>query len=205
MLNRLVVGAALIAAGFGAQAMPVTETLNFTLGGFVDAFSNAPPPIATISGSITVTFDPAVTYENDINDIIVNYLNGGFVSGSALGFSYGSSTHRLRFGGIQNNAETVFGGTNDLLVGFDMTDLANPTLFSCATPGYSCGKFTGNSAWTVSAYAQANSPASIWEASSAQSSVTVGAAVPEPETWALMLVGTTLLAARKRTISPRRG
>ena len=43
-----------------AQAVTITENINFSLSGFVDITGSTPPPITLITGAITVTYDPDV-------------------------------------------------------------------------------------------------------------------------------------------------
>src|ERR1700744_1277984 len=87
-------------ASSSAHATPITETLTFNLTGFVDiSGGSAPAPDPLITGSITVNYDPTLSYDNDTTDLTVNYLTGVTVS-SPLGFTYYDGY--LEFGGIQN-------------------------------------------------------------------------------------------------------
>ena len=140
----------LLAAG-AAGAQVITETLNFTLSGFVDITGSIAPPIPTITGSITINYDPTLTYDNDTTDITVNSLSGISV-GSPLGFTYQGGY--LEFGGIQNDADLVFSNTNDLVVAFNVTNPAAPTFVPCSTPGYTCGNYTGSPLVDAAGYTQ---------------------------------------------------
>jgi PEP-CTERM motif len=137
-------------ASSSAKASTITENLTFTLTGFVDiGTGNAPPPYPTVTGSITLTYDPTLTYDNDTTDIVVNYLTGVTVS-SPLGFTYQNGF--LEFGGTQNDSDLVFSNTNDIVVAFNVTDPSNPTFIPCSTPGYTCGSYTGSSAVDAAGY-----------------------------------------------------
>lgn len=62
-MRGLAMGAfiAALAASGTANAALVTETYDFTLGGFEDSGAAVAPPITTISGSFSLTFDPDVS------------------------------------------------------------------------------------------------------------------------------------------------
>jgi len=134
-----------------ASASVITENLSFNLTGFVDvtAGSNIPPPITNITGAITVTYDPTLSYDNDTSDIVVHSLSGITV-GSALGFTYQNGY--LEFGGIQNDADLVYSNTNDLVVAFYVANPSDPTFIPCSTPGYTCGQYTGSSLVDAAGY-----------------------------------------------------
>ena len=176
-----------LCAGQG-YASTITHNINFSLSGFLDISGNAPPPIPLITGSITVTYDPNLTYNSDTSDIIVNFLTGISVD-SPLGFSYANG--RLEFGGTQNNSNFVGSFTNDLVVSFDVTDPTQPKFVPCSTPGFTCGKYTGSSLVEAAGYTRSNS-ATGWFYGAPQSVVSpdpIPASVPEPATLALIGLG----------------
>ncbi len=191
---------ALALIGFAAgplAAAPISENLNFSLSGFVDITGTTPPPIPLITGSITVTYDPTLTYDNDTTDIVVHSLTGITV-GSALGFTYQGGF--LEFGGIQNDADLVFSKTNDLVVAFNVTNPTAPTFVPCSTPGYTCGKYTGSSLVDAAGYTRANS-ATGWFYGAPQSVVSpnrIVPGVPEPTTCALIGAGLGAIGIVKR-------
>jgi hypothetical protein len=86
------------------QATPITGTYGFSYSGF-----NAGAPVDPVVGSITVTFDPAGgDIQEQTSGISLNSLN--IPLGSAIGFSYVTSSDALIFGGISGTVETVNGG-----------------------------------------------------------------------------------------------
>jgi hypothetical protein len=174
-----------------ARAGDITENLTFNLTGFVDiSGSNIPPPITTITGSITVTYDPSLTYDNDTTDIVVHSLTGITV-GSPLGFTYQGGY--FEFGGVQNDANSVFTNTNDLVVAFNVSDPADPTFIPCSTPGYTCGIYTGSNLVDAAGYTQAAyDTAWFYGAKSTVSPTLPPSTVPEPSS--LALFGVAVLA-----------
>ncbi len=145
-----------------------------------------------INGSITLHYDPALSYDNDTTDITVNYLTGVTVD-SPLGFTYGSGF--LEFGGTANDSDIVGSFTNDLVVAFNVTDPANPTFIPCSTPGYTCGVYTGSSAVEAAGYTVADSSTGWFYGAKAS---TVTTSVPEPAPIVMLGLGLGVLAFWRR-------
>jgi hypothetical protein len=182
----------LVALGLGgmltsssAFATPITETLTFNLTGFIDVIGNTAPPDTDITGSITVTYDPTLSYASDTTDIVVNYLTGVTID-SPLGFTYQNGY--LEFGGTQDGSNYVNSYTNDLVVSFNVMNPADPFFPPCSTPGYTCGNYTGSDLVDAAGYTIASS-GDAWFYG-AQSTVTTGPPAPTPEPSSLILFGT---------------
>ena len=175
-----------------SQAAVITENLGFSLGSFLDANGATPPPLTTLSGSVSVTFDPTVGYNNDTADIVVHTLSYPGV-GSTVGFSWSTGFHVLSVGGIQNGAGDIGSGSNDFVIQFNLADLNAPRLSLCSDPGFTCGSLQGNSSYTSSGYTVASDANGFWLAlaGNAQS-------VPEPSGVALLAAGLGALAWRGR-------
>ncbi len=203
-LLALSLGACLLLPA-SAGASVISENLTFNLTGFVDiGGTNTAPPISDITGSITVTYDPTLSYDNDTTDIVVHSLTGITV-GSTLGFTYGSG--ELEFGGIQNDADFVVENTNDLVVAFNVTNPSAPTFIPCSTPGYTCGNYTGSDLVDAAGYTQVGYETGWFYG--VQSTVTPtlpASGAPEPSTAALLFVGVfgIAAAARQRIVRTKR-
>jgi hypothetical protein len=179
----------------------VTETYDFSLSNFVDIFGNSPAPFPTVTGSFTVTFDPLVSVSNQTTGFTFN-TTPGLPSDSPIGFTvFGASSPTgdatIAVGGIEAGANEVVQDTNDPIVFFNIPNASDPadaSLVICSQPGFSCGDFTGNVTVFASGYALAGTDSVFFATDEA---VTSG--VPEPATWAMMLVGFGGLGAAMRT------
>ena len=164
------------------QAATVTETYTFNFNSFIDVGGVLPSPLSAIAGSVTLTFDPTVDADNVTSGVVVNYLTGVTVD-SPIGYTYfapivpGGLAY-LSIGGIAFDADFISFGANDLAVTYKFTDPANP-MFALCSDGYACGSAPGST--IASGYTLAAFPNDGWLVSDG--------AIPEPATWALMLLG----------------
>jgi hypothetical protein len=170
----------------GAHAAPVTETYNFTLDNFTDINGGNPSPISSVAGSITLTFDPYVQVFDQTSNLSVS-LSPGLASSSTIGFSTfpssGGSPLYISVGGTAGGSNQIFTGTDDWVIFFKL-DPANPAALDfalCSDPGFSCG---GSSSFYASGFTLAGSGGAFFATVS-----TVTPAVPEPSTWAMMILG----------------
>jgi hypothetical protein len=186
VVSSLAVAVIAALGAFPVLAAPVTTTVNFSLGGFLDMNSTVPvpPTVSSITGSFTVTFDPTQNYLDDTADLTVNSFSGPTVD-SAFGFTYDAANHDFFFGGLQNGSDFVETGTNDFVLSLNMTDVANPTLIPCNAPGITCGAQTGSGAYDASGYTSTSSATALWFIAAQQSNV----GAPEPASLAVLGVG----------------
>ena len=197
MRNVVFVAAAVVVSGLAAapvHAGTITETYNFTLGGFIDinGVPALPPPVAQVTGSFTVTFDPTLNYNSDTADLTVNSFSGPTVA-SPFGFTYDAASHSFFFGGTANGSNFVVVGTNDFVLTYNLTDPADPKFIPCNTAGFSCGAQTGNAAYDTSGYTTTGNN-SLWFIAAAQSNTSV----PEPASMAILGFGALGLAFARR-------
>jgi PEP-CTERM motif len=169
-----------------ASAAVVTETYDFTLSNFVNGSGSDPSPVSTITGSFTVTFDPTTAFDNQTSGVTVNSLTGIGPLDSTVGISANPGTpYFLSIGGIENDAGDIGGFTNDFVLQLtfaDVNSVASPQLATCV--GFSCGsapQTATSSGFTVSSLPD------FWVAESG--TVTAVSGVPEPSTWAMMILG----------------
>lgn len=104
--------AAFAAAGLlaaPAAAAPVAGTLSFTIGGFD---SSAPQP--TLSGVISLTFDPMVATADTTTGLVVESLN--FTPASPVAFNYNPVQDILNIGGLAAGVEGFAASGNDFQV-----------------------------------------------------------------------------------------
>lgn len=121
------IGALAIALGQGtAIASPIMRTFNFTASDFSDIIGSSAAPVSTVTGSITVTFDPTVPETDDTTGIVLNSLNIALTS--PISFSYFNTSDQIIFGGLQFGAGVEGTGFDDFGVVF--------TSASSATPGF---------------------------------------------------------------------
>jgi PEP-CTERM motif-containing protein len=193
-------GASLLLSA-SAKANTIVENLTFNLTGFVDiGGSNIPAPDPLVTGSITVTYDPTLAYDNDTTDIVVHSLNGVTVS-SPLGFTYQNGL--LEFGGTQSDSDFVDANTNDIVVAFNVSNPADPTFIPCSTPGYTCGVDTGSplvdaAGYTIAGY---NTGWFYGVKSTVSPTLPPPTSTPEPSTVGLLGIGLAALAFATRRLA----
>ncbi len=182
-----------VVAGAPAHAALVTETYDFTLGGFVDGGGPPalPPPITSISGSFTVTFDPAVAVSG--LELTTNSFSDSLFGPPFYFAAFpasGSDPLLLAIGDVQSSPGVVYYGFTNFGLGLALTTPGTPTLWPCNLYGSTCGSVVlGYAAgYTLDGY-----PNDIWVATTG--SVT---AAPEPETWTLMALGLCALGRATR-------
>lgn len=104
--------AAFAAAGLlatPAAAAPVTGTLSFTITGF-----EASAPQTTLSGVISLTFDPMVATGDTTAGLVVQSLN--FTPASPVAFNYNPAQDILNIGGLAAGVEGFPASGNDFQV-----------------------------------------------------------------------------------------
>ena len=170
-----------LCTGGAANSATVTETYDFTFGTFVDSGGSLQPPITTISGSFTLTFDPDVSVTGvglTTNSFSADLFGPPFYY--AVFPASGVDPLRLAIGDVQSSPGNAYYGADNFGMGLVLPTPETPELWPCNAYGSTCGPVAGY----VAGYTSSAHPDDLWVATSG--SVT---AVPEPEAWRLMLVG----------------
>jgi hypothetical protein len=186
--HTFLAGLFLFSAISNVQAGTVTETYNFTLGNFKDITSNnATSPLTSITGSFTLTFDPTLAVTDQTIGITENSLTGGVVVGGTIGFTtFPFTPYTLFIGGTGPSNPATFLVGDDFILGLNFANIGtldSPSLDACSDPFSSCGTAGHSPTVFISGYSQ-NFSTSAFLATSGTVS-----AVPEPSTWAMMLLG----------------
>jgi hypothetical protein len=144
-----------------AHAAIVTRTYDFSASNFLQTAT--PPPVPVVRGSFTVTFDDAVPVTDVTSGLTINSLN--IPVGSQIVYSYELGEFGfIRFGGTETGSGGLLLGTNDIL--FQFSERFGGVLF----------------------YSSALTPDSSFFTTNVDVRVTQ-AVVPEPASWAMMLIG----------------
>ncbi len=196
-MKKLLALAALAAVAGSAGAATLSEDINFSLFGFVEVDGyGTPPPVGEIDGSITITYDPSLSYDNDTTDVVVHSLTG-VNSDSPPGFTY--SGGYLEFGGTQNDSDLIYSNTNDFVLALYVSDPTHPQLIPCSTPGYTCGSATGDAGIGTGGYTETGTFAAwFYSSGSVISPTPITPSVPEPAPVALLAAGLGVLAFLRR-------
>lgn len=183
-----------------ASATPTkTSTYSFEVSGFEDGYGSATPPITSVSGSITVTYDPTTTVFSQSSGLVVHSLSFALDSPPVFDYYATSPFAGLAFGGATCGAAYVCFGTNDFEIFLYFANPSDPQFLTCSYPLASCGNFSGDNNVLVTAYTQSDSLNDVWFA-------TVGrVTAPEPLTLSLFgagLAGAALMR-RRSTGAPK--
>ncbi len=202
MKKQFAAGALVASLAFGILASPsqaavVDENIAFSVTNFTSAFGGS-VPVDPVVGSFNITYDNTATYSNETAGIFLTGLN--IALGSAISFDYDPTTGLLQVGGIQPGAgETDGPGTIQI-------QNATDDFYLQIT-----GANSASPAFLQFGYGQSSQPDGFFfvDPGDPGNSITVGAPitapVPEPSTWAMMVlgfVGVGFLARRRKQNGP---
>ena len=111
----------------------------------VDADPPVPSPLATISGSFSVTFDPTLNHVNDTTGLVVHSFSGIGALDSQLGFTYVAATGEFALGGLEGGALFIAPGTNDFAIILNLANLSKPQFLPCSAPRAARASASGGS------------------------------------------------------------
>ena len=177
--------------GLQASAAIVTDQVSFTASGFTSVYGGA-VPVDPVTGSFRISFDPTMTYTDETAGITLGALN--IPLGSALSFDYSPTGNsngladELVVGGLQDGAGTIQinPSTDDFYLHI-YTFTSSPTF-----------QQLGYTEAAISPSYYYNDPMN----GLGSGSVTVTSVIPEPSTWAMMLLGLAGLGFIARRSGP---
>lgn len=155
-----------------AHAAVVTKTYNFSASNFFP--TPTPPPTPVVIGSFTLQFDDAVAVTDATAGLTINSLNIPVTSQIVYTYELGQYGF-LRFGGIESGTGQLRQNTNDIL--FQYSEQFGSVLL----------------------YSSKLTPDSNFFSTTVSVDVTSGTSVPEPTSWAMMLLGFGLIGGALRT------
>jgi hypothetical protein len=149
-------------SGAAAEASTITETVDFTAKG-------SGGPADPVTGSFTITYDPALHYWNETGpDITLNALN--IALDSPLAFSYDPGSY-LQVGGLAGSAIGYSWGSNDFVLSL----------------------YQPNPAWNLLAYSQVGESSGFYSTDVSATFTPVVPVAPTPIPASVGLLGTALL------------
>jgi hypothetical protein len=176
-------GLGLLVSGVSAQAALEKFDVSFTAGGFASAYGQLAPE-DPVTGSFTILFDPTLTYTDSTTGITLTSLN--ITLGSPLSFDYSPTTNGNGFAD-----ELVVGGLEDGAGTVQIDPSTNDFILHIYT--FTAGAVFQQVVYSQTIYSAAewyNDPLGVGGSVIGYGSVTVTEVpVPEPSTWAMMLLG----------------
>ena len=139
----------------GAAAATVTKLITFTATDFSGSNPGA-APVGTVTGSFTLTFDPALGQTNQTSGIVMNALNINFAY--APQFTHSPGSDLMAFGG--NGVYGIVYGTSDFFFAFWLNGRTD-NQFHYTQAGINNSWHSYNVAVTISAPAVTPIPGSV--------------------------------------------
>ncbi len=171
-----------------AHASTVTETYDFTLSNFVNGAGTDPSPLSSITGQVTVTFDPTVYVLNGA--LTLDSLSGPFAPPVTFTTLQYPSNNEIWIGNDPNYSYFIHQGFNEFTVGLFTDNPGSPQLITCANAS-GCGSAPITA--FAAGYALSANPSDYWIATAA--SVTP---VPLPTPWLMLVSGLGALGFVRR-------
>lgn len=159
-----------------AAAATVTRTFDVTVVDFQAYFTALPTPVDPMLASFTLTYDPDVALENTTDGLVVHGLNVAYDGYLAISYDPGPGAFRLgAITGVGDDVSTFHSGFGEVYL-----------TFSESVPLGVAGSY------------QLANDTGFWISETGSVEATT-AAVPEPATWGLMVLGFAACGAGLRT------
>jgi PEP-CTERM motif len=129
MLRNCLAAAAIVFGSCGAFANPASHTYSFDFTNFESG-----APVDPVTGTVRVTFDPALSTVGSPVDAIGLTIGGHTYTPSEVAFIFPFGQDTIFIYGLLNGTSVV-GGTNDFFIDFNVLTFTGQTLMDYAVAG----------------------------------------------------------------------
>jgi hypothetical protein len=129
MLRNCLAAAAIAFGSCGVLATPTSHTYSFDFTNFESG-----APVDPVTGTVSVTFDAALSTSGNLVDAISLTIDGHIYAASEVAFIFPFGQDTIFIYGLLNGTSVV-GGTNDFFINFNVVTFTGQTLMDYAVAG----------------------------------------------------------------------